>query len=409
MRELIKLPFALDQTLRRCGSIGTRPYKVFGVLSAVLIVLSACSGGSSGPLPMKDPKKVQTIPVTVSAAVQKTIPVELRAIGNVQAYSTVVIKAQVEGTLTQVFFKEGQEVKQGDLLFTIDFRPFEVQLNQAEANLARDRAQAENARQQVLRYQQLLQKEYVSQEQYDQFRTAAAALEGTLLADQAAVEQAKLQLEYCSIRSPIDGVAGTLLVHPGNLVKANDPDHPLVTINQVRPIYVAFSVPEKNLPEIQKYQMLGSMTVEAITLNGKTPPVRGRLTFVDNAVNMTTGTIQLKALFPNAEKSLWPGQFINVVLTLTTQPDAIVVPSQAVQTGQQGSYLFVVKPDQTVESRPIVIGRQVNGETVIDQGLAPGERVVTDGQLRLAPGATVEVKPTDLTAAGQNKAPEKNP
>ncbi|MBI3812728.1 MAG: efflux RND transporter periplasmic adaptor subunit [Nitrospirae bacterium] len=369
-----------------------------------MTLLSACSGGSSsGQLPANDPKKAQSVPVTVSVAVQKDVPVELRAIGNMQAYSTVVIKAQVEGTLTQVFFKEGQEVKQGDLLFTIDFRPFEVQLNQAEANLARDRAQAENARQQVLRYQQLLQKEYVSQEQYDQFRATAAALEGTLLADQAAADQAKLQLEYCSIRSPIDGIAGNLLVHTGNLVKANDADHPLLVINQIRPIYGVFSVPEKNLTEIQKYRASGSLTVEAAIPNSPKPPARGKLTFLDNAVNTTTGTIQLKALFPNEEKTLWPGQFVNVVLALARQPNAIVVPSQAVQTGQQGLYIFVVKSDQTVESRPVVIGRELNGETVIDQGLAPGEPVVTDGQLRLAPGAKVEIKTAVPVAGGQEK------
>lgn len=374
-----------------------------------LTLLSACSGGPSGMLPGKDPKKVQTVPVTATAALEKTVPIELRAIGNVQAYSTVVVKSLVEGTLTQVYFKEGQEVQKGDLLFTIDSRPFEVQLKQAESNLARDHAQAENARQEANRYEQLLQKEYVSREQYEQLRATSVAYEGTLLGDQAAIDQAKLQLEYSSIRSPINGVAGTLLVYPGNLVKANDPDHPLVTINQIRPIYVAFSVSEKVLPEIQKYQMLGPMAVEVITLNGKTPPVRGRLTFVDNAVNMTTGTIQLKALFPNAEKSLWPGQFVNVVLTLATRPHAIVVPSQAVQTGQQGSYLFVVKTDQTVESRAIVVGREVSGETVIEKGLSPGEQVVMDGQLRLAPGVKVEVKTADSAAAGQETALEKNP
>lgn len=385
-------------------TIGRVRIRVIGSLVAALAMLSACSGNSSGQPAGKGPLKGPAVPVTASAAVQKPVPVELRAIGNVQAYSTVVIKAQVEGTLTQAFFKEGQEVRKGDLLLTIDARPFEVQLQQAEANLARDQAQAENARQEARRYEQLLQKEYVSQEQYDLLRANAAAFDGTIRGDQAAVDQAKLQLDYCSIRSPIDGVAGTLLVHPGNLVKANDADHPLVTVNQVRPIYVVFSVPEKNLPEIQKYRALGPMTVEAITLNGKAPSVRGTLTFVDNAVNMTTGTIQLKALFPNAEKSLWPGQFVNVVLTLTTQPHAIVVPSQAVQSGQQGTYLFVVKPDQTVESRPVVAGRSLGGETVIDQGLAAGEPVVTDGQLRLTTGVKVEVKTAVQTASGQEAA-----
>jgi len=374
---------------------------------AVLVLLSACSGESAGQSPKKDTKGAPAVPVLVSAVVQKPMPVELPAIGNVQAYSTVVVKSLVEGTLTQAYFKEGQEVKKGDLLFTIDFRPFEVQLKQAEANLARDRAQSENARQEANRYQDLLQKEYVSQEQYEQLRATAAAYEGTLLADQAAIDQARLQLDYCSIRSPIDGVAGTLLVYPGNLVKVNDPDHPLLTINQIQPIYVAFSVPEKNLSEIRKYHALGPLTVDATIPHSPTPPVRGRLTFLDNTVNNTTGTIQLKALFPNETKTLWPGQFVNVVLTLTTQPDAIVVPSQAVQTGQQGSYVFVVKPDRTVESRPVVVARVVSGETVIDRGLASGEQVVTDGQLRLAPGSKVEIKTAAPAAAGPEKAPEK--
>lgn len=380
-----------------------------GMGLAVLAFLSSCSGESAGQSPKKDVKGVPSVPVLVSPVLQKPMPVELRAIGNVQAYSTVVVKSLVEGTLTQAYFKEGQEVKTGDLLFKIDSRPFEVQLKQAEANLARDRAQAENARQEANRYQDLLQKEYVSQEQYEQLRATAAAYEGTLLADQAAIDQAKLQLEYSTIRSPIDGVAGTLLVNPGNLVKVNDPDHPLVTINQIRPIYVVFSIPEKDLPEIRKYQKLGPMTVNATIPHSPTPPVRGRLTFVDNTVNNTTGTIQLKALFPNETKTLWPGQFVNVVLTLTTQPDAIVVPSQAIQTGQQGSYVFVVKPDLTVESRPVVVAREVNDETVIDQGLASGEQVVTDGQLRLAPGAKVDIKTAAPTAAGPEKAREKKP
>ncbi|HET6465913.1 MAG TPA: efflux RND transporter periplasmic adaptor subunit [Nitrospiria bacterium] len=381
--------------------------KTLGRFMAVLVLLSACSGESAGQSPKKDTKGAPAVPVLASAVVQKPMPVELPAIGNVQAYSTVVVKSLVEGTLTQAYFKEGQEVKKGDLLFTIDFRPFEVQLKQAEANLARDRAQSENARQEANRYQDLLQKEYVSQEQYEQLRATAAAYEGTLLADQAAIDQARLQLDYCSIRSPIDGVAGTLLVYPGNLVKVNDPDHPLLTINQIQPIYVAFSVPEKNLSEIRKYHALGPLTVDATIPHSPTPPVRGRLTFLDNTVNNTTGTIQLKALFPNETKTLWPGQFVNVVLTLTTQPDAIVVPSQAVQTGQQGSYVFVVKPDRTVESRPVVVARVVSGETVIDRGLASGEQVVTDGQLRLAPGSKVEIKTAAPAAAGPEKAPEK--
>ncbi|HET6464208.1 MAG TPA: efflux RND transporter periplasmic adaptor subunit [Nitrospiria bacterium] len=402
-------PSSVFQTVGVSCRIGPLFPRTATAFLAVAVFLSACSGQSSGQTPKKDAKGAPAVPVLVSPVVQKPMPVELRAIGNVQSYSTVVVKSLVEGTLTRAYFNEGQEVKQGALLFTIDARPFEVQLKQAEANLARDRAQAENARLEANRYEQLLQKQYVSQEQYEQLRANSGAYEGTLLADQAAVDQAKLQLDYCSIRSPVDGVAGTLLVYPGNLVKVDDPDHPLVTINQVRPIYVAFSVPEKDLSDIRRHRALGPLAVEAIVPNGKSPAAHGRLTFVDNAVNNTTGTIQLKALFPNEAETLWPGQFVNVVLTLTMQPDAVVVPSQAIQTGQQGSYVFVVKSDQTVESRPVVAAQEVNGETVINQGLAPGERVVTDGQLRLVSGVKVEIKTAPPGEMDPEKAPGKTP
>ncbi len=365
-----------------------------------LLVLPACSENSSG----KDPKRVPAVPITVSTAAQKTVPVELHAIGTVQAYSTVTIKAQVEGTLASVFFREGQEVKKGDLLFTIDPRPFEAQLKQAEANLERDTALAENARLQVRRYEDLVEKGYVSREQYDQFRANAAALEGTILADKANVDTAKLQLDYCSIRSPIDGITGNLLVHAGNLVKANDADHPLLVVNQVRPTYVVFSFPATNLPEIQRYMGLKTLKVEATASDRVAAPARGALTFLDNTVDPTTGTIQLKAQFPNANKALWPGQFVNVLLTLTTQPDAVVVPTQAIQAGQNGQYVFIVKPDLTAESRPIVAGRAIDGETVVEQGLAPGEQVVTDGQLRLTPGIKVEIKTSPVPPAAKENA-----
>jgi multidrug efflux system membrane fusion protein len=374
-------------------------------LLLMIAALTACSNESLGQGSKANPKKGMSVPVIVSPAVQKNMPIELHAIGNVQAYYTVVIKSQVEGTLMQVHFKEGQEVKKGELLFSIDPRPFEVQRKQAEANLARDQAQAENARREANRYEQLLQKDYVSQEQYEQLRATAAAFEGTLLADQAAVEQAKLQLEYCSIRSPIDGIAGNLLVHPGNLVKQNDADHPLVTINQMRPIYVVFSIPELNLSEIQKYRVGAPLLVEATISNAKALPVIGKLTFVDNTVDTVSGTIQLKAVFPNDGRTLWPGQFVNVVLTLTTEPNAIVIPSQAVQTGQQGPYVFVINSDLTVEHRSVVVGRTVGGEAVISQGLTSNERVVTDGQLRLTPGVKVEIKTSISPTVVQEETP----
>jgi multidrug efflux system membrane fusion protein len=405
---------------RTCHDIG----RVSKAIALLLLILPSCSGTSSGQSAAKEAKKGAAVSVTVGTAVRQSAPVQLSVIGNVQAYSTVTVRALVEGTLTEVHFAEGQHVRKGDLLFTIDPRPFEVLLKQAEAALARDKAQAELAGQEATRYEGLAAKNYVSREQADQTRAAADAAEATLLADQAGVENARLQLDYCSIRSPIDGVAGALLVHAGNVVKANDPDHPLVVIQQVSPVYVAFSVPASQLPEVKRSMARGPVNVSAAVsdsgdyenvggniggndgnrreADGKDrdpAPAAGTLTFIDNAVDLTTGTIQLKAVFPNGNKALWPGQFVNVVLTLSTQPDAILVPTQAVQTGQEGSYLFVVGTDGTVESRPVVVGRTVQHETVIERGVSPGERVVTDGQLRLAPGVKVDVKETGAAAS----------
>jgi multidrug efflux system membrane fusion protein len=331
-----------------------------------------------------------TVPVTIATVREKTVPVEVQAIGNVEAYSTVSVRAQLAGEVERVLFKEGQEVKEGDLLFTLDARPYQATLRQLEANLARDQAQLENARAQAERYTKLFQEGVVSKEQYDSFRTNADALAAMLRADQAAIEKAKVDLGYCSIQSPLEGRTGSLLVHPGNVVKANETV--LVVINQVTPIYVSFSVPEQNLPEIKKRMAAGNLAVGAIIPNDESNPVEGTLTFVDNTVDNTTGTIRLKGTFANTERRLWPGQFANVVLRLTSRPNAVVVPSQAVQTGQAGQYVFVIKPDLTAESRPVVSGSTVGGETVIEKGLQPGETVVTDGQLRLAPGMKVEVK-----------------
>jgi len=351
-----------------------------------LIFLPACS-------PRTTPSqgvRVETVPVTVATAIRKSVPVEVRVIGNVEAYSTVSVKAQLAGTVEQVLFKEGQDVKKGDLLFTLDPRPYQATLQQLEANLARDQAQLENAKAQEERYTKLFQAGIVSKEQYDAFRTSADALAAAVRADNAAIEKAKIDLDYCSIYSPIDGRTGSLLVDPGNVVKANETN--LVVINETHPIYVAFSVPEQHLQDIRKYMKTGPLPVAAILPSEEARPARGVLTFIDNAVDSTTGTVKLKATFQNSDNRLWPGQFVNVVLRLTSQPNALVVPSQAVQTGQSGQYVFVIKPDLTAESRPVVPGSTVGGETVIEKGLQPGETVVTDGQLRLSPGMKVEVK-----------------
>ncbi len=357
------------------------------IVSIVMTVFLFSCSKKSGP-PLRPP-----VPVTAVAVVQKTVPVQIRAIGNVEAYSTISVKSQIEGVLTRIHFEEGQDVNKGDLLFTIDPRPYEAALKQAEANLAKDTAQLENARVEVNRYAELVKKGYVAQEQYDQIRTNAEALGATVNADKAMVENARLQLKYCFIYSPITGRTGNLVSNQGNLIKANA-DNPMVTINQIQPIFVTFSVPEQYLNNIKKYMPARKLNVEAFISKAKEDvmPEQGVLTFIDNAVDMATGTIKLKGTFTNKGKRLWPGQFVDVLLTLTMQPNAIVIPSQAVQAGQSGVYVFVVKSDLTVESRPVVVARSLDGESVIEKGLQPGEKVVTDGQLRLVPGVKVEIK-----------------
>jgi multidrug efflux system membrane fusion protein len=359
---------------------------LFFITFVILVVFSgACSGKKAEP-----PKK-PAVPVTVAAVVQKAVPVQIRAIGNVEAYTTVGVKSQIGGVLMRVHFREGQDVSKGVLLFTIDPRPYEAALKQAEANLAKDNAQLENAREEVRRYAELVKKGYVAQEQFDQIRTNSAALEATANADKAAVENAQLQLKYCYIYSPITGRTGSLISYEGNLIKATA-DTSMVVINQIQPIYVTFSIPEQYLAEIKRYMAIEKVKVEAVIGKDESHPVEGVLTFVDNAVDTTTGTIKLKATFANQERRLWPGLFVNVAVTLTTQPNAVVVPTQAVQTGQSGQYVFVIKDDLTTESRPVVVGRALDGETVVEKGLQPGERVVTDGQLRLIPGSKVDIK-----------------
>jgi len=334
---------------------------------------------------------MQAVPVTAGTVIQKTVPVQVRAIGNVEAYSTVSVKSQIGGQLVRVHFKEGQDVHKGDLLFTIDPRPYEAALKQAEANLAKDTAQLENARAELLRYEELIKHDYVTKQEYDQIRANAVAMEATVNAGKAVVENARLQLKYCFIYSPINGRTGYLQSDEGNLIKENA-DNPIVVINQIQPIYVSFSLPEEYLAEIKKYISSGKVKVEVFTTKGKDHPEEGTLTFIDNAVDISTGTIRLKATFSNKEKRLWPGQFVDVAMTLTTQPNAIIAPSQALQTGQTGQYVFVIKNDLSVEARPVLISRTIDGEAVVEKGLQLGEKVVTDGQLQLVPGAKVEIK-----------------
>jgi multidrug efflux system membrane fusion protein len=354
------------------------------LMSFLVIFTGACSDG-------KAKQSIQrVVPVKTGDVIQQNVPLQIDAIGNVEAYNTVSVKALVGGEVIGVHFKEGQDVRQGDLLFQIDPRPYEAALKQAEGALARDVAQAKNAEEQAKRYEILVQKDYVAKDQYDQLRANADALAAAVQADKANVENSRLQLAYCTIRSPIDGRVGSVLINKGNVIKAND--LVMVTINKITPSYVTFSIPEQNLSDIKKYMEAGSLKVEAIIPGDEKRPAQGVLTFINNTVDTATGTIQLKGTFKNKDKRLWPGQFVNVIVTLTTQRNAVVMPSTALQAGQQGQYVFVVKPDFTVESRPVVVARTFGDLAVVAQGVKPGEKVVTDGQLNLVPGTRVELK-----------------
>ena len=390
-----------------------RMWRATIALIALATGLNGCSDRAGA---QKGPPAPPAVPVSVAEVTERTVPLQVISVGNVQAYTTVSVKSQVAGEIQQVHFAEGRDVKRGDLLFTIDPRPFETALRQAEAalgqrqaevsqaraNLARDVAQQDWAQTQEKRYQELLGKELIAREQYEQLRTNMAAMEATVRADhaaeqntqaavaagQAAVDTARLQLSYTRIHAPIDGRTGNLLVQRGNVIKSNE-DNPLVVIAQVRPIYVSFSVPERHLAEIKRYQAAGTLKVDVRAPSQA--DTSGALTFVNNTVDPNTGTIQLKATFTNGDHALWPGQFVETTLTLSSQ-SAVVVPSQAIQPGQQGPYVFVVMPDLRVEARKVEPGRRLERETIVTSGLKTGERVVTDGQLRLIPGAKVEIK-----------------
>jgi membrane fusion protein, multidrug efflux system len=386
-----------------------------GALILVLLVFqAACSSNGQG-----QPKPAAAVPVTVTKVVAKQMPVDINAIGNVQTVVGVSIRPQVTGRVLKVNFKEGDYVKKGELLFTIDSRPFDEALKEAQASLqhdisgvaqaqavlAKDTAQAKYAATEANRYDVLMKEGVVSKEQAEQFTANADAYAATLKADdssietaraqvrqsQAAVDNAKVQLSYCQLRSPMDGRTGSSIVTEGNLVSTSD-STPLVTIDQVSPIYATFTVPEKYLPDVQKYASSAKLKVVA-QLDANTSRV-GTLSSFDNQVSQATGTLQLKASFQNDDNLLWPGRFVNIVLTLTNQPDAIVVPTQSVQTSQQGQFIYVVKADQTVEMRKIVLDRTVGDETVISSGLGAGETVITDGQLRVTPGAKVQIAAT---------------
>ena len=336
------------------------------------------------------PQPRPAIPVVVGTVRQKAMPVQVIAVGHVEAFSTVSIEAQVPSQLLSVHFREGDFVRKGQLLLTLDPRPYEAALAQAKAALARDKATAANNRIQAQRYSKLLVEGIVPPSQVESFTSLADASEAVLSADQAAIKTAELNLEYCTVYSPIDGRTGALMVKPGNLVKVADV--PIVVINQVNPIFVNFGVPQQFWPAIKKYMAQGALRVKATVPKDSESAESGTVAFVDNAVDATTGNIHLRAAFTNSDNRLWPGLYVNIVLTLSEQAGATVVPAQAVLQGTTGSFVYVVRSDKRVEPRPVIPARTVDGETVIEKGVEPGETIVTDGQARLEPNAKVEFK-----------------
>jgi multidrug efflux system membrane fusion protein len=353
-----------------------------------LALLCACAAKEKDEKPAA---KKRTVPVRVAQVLEKTVPVEIRAIGNVEAYTTVAVKPRVGGMIVRQFIRDGQDVEKGDPLFSIDPRPFEIALKEAQARLEKDAALIRKAEADVARYKKLIEKDAVTQEQYDQMHANLSALRATVRLDEAGVENARLELDYVAIKSPVSGKAGAVLVHEGNIIKEND-DRSLVIINQIQPVYVSFSVPEQHLSAILDYMAESKPHVSAFVSEDETSRENGELAAVDNTVDKATGTVRLKGLFANADNLLWPGQFVRVILKLTDIQGARVAPSQAVQTGIEGQYVYVVKSDSTVEMRTVSVGRIIDKETVIEKGVSAGETLVTDGHILLTPGAKVEVK-----------------
>jgi multidrug efflux system membrane fusion protein len=370
------------------------PRRALGLVIMAASTVTGCSRGDAAATQAPAGRaggQPAGVPVEVAVVEQRAVPLELRAIGSAQAYSVVAIHSQITGELTSVNFKEGDDVQQGQVLFTLDRRPLEAALQTAEGNLERDVAQAANAATSAKRYQDLQTRGIATKEQVDESVTTAKALAATILADQGAVANARVQLQYATIAAPIQGRTGQLKVNPGNLVRANDTTA-LVTINQVSPIYVAFGLPEGRLDDLRRYLAKGTLHVEAMAPGATDAGSPGKITFIDNQVDPTTGMITVKVEFDNRDHRLWPGRFVNVLVTLAADANAIVVPAVAVQSGQQGDYVFVVKPDRSVEYRKVTIERTVDSNTVVRQGLAAGETVVTDGQLRLTAGTHVTIK-----------------
>jgi len=393
--------------LRFSGRVRTRlaPALTAGAVCLLVFQLAACSEKQSTAATKKKGEGA-AVPVVTAAVVAKTVPVRIQAIGNVEPYATVGIKSRVDGQIVKVPFADGEEVREGQVLFELDQRPFKAALQQAQANLERDKAQMERARTQKDRYKDLLQKNFVSPDAYAQFVTNTETAEATVAGSQAAVETARLQLEYATIRAPISARTGKIMIQAGNVVKANDTG-PLVVLNQVAPVYLNFAVPEQYLGPIRKYMAEGKLGVEASLPNSESAVASGEVAFVENNIDAATGTVKVRAVFPNKDRVLWPGQFVVASVTLREMHDAVVVPSQAVQTGPKGTFVFVVKPELTAELRPVVVERTDEGYSVIGKGLAPGERVVTTGQSRLIPG--IKVNPKSEGKGGEGKGEESKP
>jgi multidrug efflux system membrane fusion protein len=401
------------------GYTGLRyPFIVTAGAAALVLLLAGCSTqGASADSGKSKKGGSAVVPVVVGIVGTRDVPMEIQVIGNVEAYNTINVVTQVSGQLTEAGFQEGEYVKKGSLLFKIDPRPYQAAIQQADANIARDTAMLAQAKANLSRdlasekyakansgrYKELVNEGIVSKDQSEQIESNADAISQAVAADQAAIESAKanvgasqaaletakVNLSYTTITSPIDGRTGNLTVKQGNVVTANTTS--LISINQVEPIYVTFAVPENHLADIKVAMAQGQHLPVFATPQGEdSVKTQGNLTFIDNNVDMTTGTIKLKGTFPNTDRKLWPGEFVRVILRLSTQAHALVVPNQAVQTGQNGQFVYVVKADQSVESRPVVTGARVDQDLVVNKGLEPGEMIVLEGQLRLAPGMKVK-------------------
>lgn len=338
------------------------------------------------------------VPVKVSAAAVEPTPIEFDTIGTVQTIASVTVKSRLDGFIDKVLVKDGQFVKSGDVMFQLDSRAAQALVDQASATLTRDEAQLANAQRDVGRYKSLVSKDFVSRQQYDTSTTTATALQATVQADRAQLENAKVLLSYYTIVAPLDGRVGMIAIKRGNSIKAND--LPLATVNQIQPIYVSFALPQNDLPELRQAMAEGPVMVKVLAQGDKGAPVEGKVAFFDNTIDTTSGTINVRATFANEEQRLWPGQFVNVSVLVRMDPNALVVPPTAIQVGQKGDYVFVIKQDDTAEIRPVTVDRTVNGRVVIGSGLKAGERVATDGQLRLTNGARVHVVTEGSNSAG---------